>query len=74
MTPTKPTTIDEYIAGFPEQTQQLLQQIREIIKKAAPTVEEAISYAIPTFKLKGHYLIYFAGFKKTCEPLPGATK
>ncbi|MDQ4140110.1 MAG: DUF1801 domain-containing protein, partial [Bacteroidota bacterium] len=33
------------------------------IKQAAPEAEETISYAIPTFTLKGTYLIYFAGFK-----------
>ena len=58
----KPKSIDEYIAAFPEQTQKLLQQIRETIKKAAPQAEESISYAMPTFKLNGN-LVHFAAYK-----------
>ena len=63
MATTKSNNIDEYIAGFPKETQKILEQIRATVKKAAPDAEETISYAIPTFILKGHYLIYFAGFK-----------
>jgi uncharacterized protein YdhG (YjbR/CyaY superfamily) len=58
-----PTTIDQYIAGFPEDVQKILQKIRTTIRKAAPGAEETISYQIPTFKLNGRPLVYFAGFK-----------
>ena len=54
--------IDEYIAGFPGDVQKLLQKIRKTIKKAAPTAEEAISYAIPTFRLNGN-LVHFAAYQ-----------
>jgi uncharacterized protein YdhG (YjbR/CyaY superfamily) len=60
----KPTTIDEYIAGFPEDTQRMLEQVRGTIKGAAPGAEEKISYGIPCITLKGKYLLYFAGYKK----------
>ena len=56
-------TIDEYIAGFPKEVQTTLEKIRRTIASAAPGAQEAISYRIPTFKLNGTYLIYFAGFK-----------
>ena len=59
---TAPKTIDEYIAGFPPDVQEILQKIRQTIRKAAPGAEETISYQMPTFKLKGN-LVYFAGFK-----------
>ncbi|HEU0302859.1 MAG TPA: DUF1801 domain-containing protein [Longimicrobium sp.] len=65
-----PGTIDEYIAGFPAATQQVLQQVRATIRAAAPDAEEAISYQIPTFRLKGRYLIYFAGFKEHVSVYP----
>ena len=55
----KPTTIDEYILSFPEETQVLLQQMRMIIKKAAPQAVEVISYSMPAFKLNG-MLVWFA--------------
>ena len=55
--------IDEYIAGFPEEVQEILEKIRTTIRKAAPNAEETINYGIPTFTLKGN-LVHFAGFKK----------
>ena len=67
----KPTSIDEYIAEFPSTTQKLLEQIRAVIKKAAPVAEEAIGYGIPTFKLNGN-LVHFAGYKQHIGFYPGA--
>ena len=60
---TPPKTIDEYIAGFPQDIQEILEKIRATIKEAAPDAEETISYQIPTFTLKGN-LVHFAAFKK----------
>ena len=59
----KPKTIDEYIAMYPEDIQQILQKIRMTIRSAAPGAEETIKYDMPTFTLKGN-LVYFAAFKK----------
>jgi len=58
----KPTTIDEYIAAFPADVQDILQKVRETIKTAAPQATEAISYGMPTFKLEGN-LVHFGAFK-----------
>ena len=57
-----PKNIDEYIAGFPRDVQQVLKQIRATIKKVAPDAEEAIKYQIPTFVLNEN-LVHFAAFK-----------
>lgn len=65
-----PTSIDAYIAGFPGEVQQVLQQVRSTIRAAAPKAEETISYQIPTFTLHGTYLIYFAGFNKHVSVYP----
>ena len=54
--------IDEYIAGFPKDIQKKLEEVRVTIRKAAPAAEEAISYAIPTYKLNGN-LVHFAAYK-----------
>lgn len=59
---TAPRNIDEYIAGFPPDIQEILEKIRLTIRKAAPKAEEAISYMMPTFKLHGN-LVHFAAFK-----------
>jgi uncharacterized protein YdhG (YjbR/CyaY superfamily) len=58
-----PETIDEYISGFSPDVQAILQQVREVVRMAAPDAQEAISYQIPAFKLNG-VLVYFAAFKK----------
>lgn len=58
----KPKNIDEYIATFPEHTQIILEEVRAAIRAAAPEAKEAISYAMPTFKLNGN-LVHFAGYK-----------
>lgn len=60
---TAPTTIDEYIAGFPEDVREILQRIRTTIKEAAPQAVEKISYQMPTFYLQGN-LVHFAAFKE----------
>jgi uncharacterized protein YdhG (YjbR/CyaY superfamily) len=56
-------SIDEYIAGFPQDVQDILQKIRATIREAAPEAEEAIKYGIPTFTLKGN-LVHFGAYKK----------
>ena len=55
-------TIDEYIATYPKNVQNVLQRIRQAIKEAAPKAEEAISYNMPAFKLNGN-LVWFGAFK-----------
>jgi uncharacterized protein YdhG (YjbR/CyaY superfamily) len=62
-TPAAPQTIDEYIAGFPADVQDILQKIRMTIYEAAPDATEKISYQMPTFFLKGN-LVHFAAFKE----------
>ena len=62
--------MDDYIRSFPKESQALLQEIRNTIKKAVPGAEERISYGIPAFNLNDRYLIYFAGFKNHVSVYP----
>ncbi|MGA2513158.1 MAG: DUF1801 domain-containing protein [Candidatus Limnocylindrales bacterium] len=55
--------IDDYIAGFPPETQNVLKELRALIKASAPGATEKISYRIPTFVLNGP-LVYFAGYDR----------
>ena len=57
-----PETIDAYIAGFPKETQDRLQRVRQVISQAAPDAEEAMRYQMPTFRLAGKNLVHFAAF------------
>lgn len=54
--------IDGYIQAFPENIQVILQNLRRVIKDAAPEATEAIAYQMPTFRLNGN-LVHFAAFK-----------
>ncbi len=58
-----PQNIDQYIAGFPDEVREILQQVRKTISEAAPEAEEAIKYRMPTFVLRGN-LVHFAAYKK----------
>ena len=66
----KPATIDAYIAAFPPEIQAILEEIRQTIRTEAPDAVEAISYAIPTFKLNGRNLVHFAAFKNHISFFP----
>jgi uncharacterized protein YdhG (YjbR/CyaY superfamily) len=57
-------SVDEYIASQPEVVQGLLERVRSTIRKAVPGATEAISYKIPTYKLHGGPVLYFAGWKQ----------
>ena len=57
------STIDEYIAIFPENVQSILSELRSVIKKTAPDAKEKISYQMPTFTMNGN-LVHFAGYDK----------
>jgi uncharacterized protein YdhG (YjbR/CyaY superfamily) len=70
-TASTPQTIDEYIAGFPENVQALMQQLRKTINETAPEAQEKISWGMATFALEGN-LIHFAGCKKHIGLYPGA--
>lgn len=66
-------SIDEYIAGFPEDIQQKLEQVRATIKEAAPGATEAIKYAMPAFVFKGN-LVFFAAYKNHIGFYPAPTE
>ena len=62
MTTGTPESIDDYNAGFPPEKRAILEQIRAVIRKAAPEAREVISYRMPTF-MQGGVLVHYAAFK-----------
>lgn len=58
-----PKTIDQYIAGFPDDVRSILEMLRATIHEAAPAATEVISYQMPAFTQHG-ILVYFAAWKK----------
>jgi uncharacterized protein YdhG (YjbR/CyaY superfamily) len=65
-------TVDEYIAAFPENVKSILQELRQVIRSAAPEAQEVISYKMPAFKLNG-LLLWFAAFKNHIGFFPKAS-
>jgi uncharacterized protein YdhG (YjbR/CyaY superfamily) len=69
-----PRTTTEYIASFPRSVQSVLKRVRSTIRKAVPGAEEVISYNIPTYKLHGRAVIYFAGWKQHYSLYPSTSR
>jgi uncharacterized protein YdhG (YjbR/CyaY superfamily) len=61
-TTTKFKTVEEYLSSLPESSKEILQGLREAIKRVAPQAEEMISYNIPAFKFHG-MLVFYAAYK-----------
>lgn len=57
-------TVEEYIASFPKEVQDILQEVRKIILQHAPSATEGIAYGMPAYKLNGKPLVYFGGYQK----------
>lgn len=66
------TTVDEYFAAFPAETQLKLQAMRDAVKKAAPMATEVISYNMPAVKLHS-VLVYYAAYEKHIGFYPTAS-
>ncbi|HEX6070549.1 MAG TPA: DUF1801 domain-containing protein [Longimicrobiaceae bacterium] len=66
---TAPGSIDEYIAGFPTDVQDVLRQIRATIREVIPEATEKVSYGVPTFALHRN-VVHFGGFAKHVSVYP----
>jgi uncharacterized protein YdhG (YjbR/CyaY superfamily) len=67
-------SVSEYIAAQPRAVQGVLRRVRGAIRKAVPAAEESISYGIPTFKLNGRVVIYFAAWKEHYSIYPSSAR
>ena len=72
MPPTKPETIDDYLATLSSEQRAALEKLRHAIGAAAPDAEECISYNIPAFRLGGKMLVSFGAAANHCAFYPGA--
>ncbi len=66
-----PKTIDEFIANYTENVQEILQKIRETIHGVVPEAQEKISYGIPTYYSNGN-LVHFSAYKHHIGFYPGS--
>jgi uncharacterized protein YdhG (YjbR/CyaY superfamily) len=68
----EPTGVEDYLAALPEDRRAALELLRTTIRAAAPEATETISYQMPTFKLHGRVLVYYAAFKDHCSLFPAS--
>ena len=62
---TTPTTVDEYILGYPVEVRSILERIRALIHRlSTKPVLEQIKYGMPAFVIEGRHTIYVAAWKK----------
>ncbi|HSK14108.1 MAG TPA: DUF1801 domain-containing protein [Phnomibacter sp.] len=65
----KPTTVDEYINAAPPQAKEKLQELRALLKKAAPNATEALKWGIPVMMEK-RILFSYAAYKAHINFMP----
>ena len=65
-------TVEEYLAGLPDEVRARMEELRAVVREVVPGVEETISYAMPTFVLDGQPLLHAAAWKRHIGvyPLP----
>jgi len=63
-------SVDAYIATCSEEVRPVLERVRATIRKAVPKADESISYQIPSYKLNGEIVLYFAGWKNHFSVYP----
>ena len=57
------TETEKYIAQFPEDVRDILNEIRQIIVEEVPEATEKIAYGMPGFYLNKKPMVYFAAYK-----------
>jgi uncharacterized protein YdhG (YjbR/CyaY superfamily) len=68
------SSVDDYIASQPEAIRDVLRSVRDAIREALPAAEELISYGMPTYKLQGAVVLYFAGWKRHFSLYPAGER
>lgn len=68
----KPTTIDEYLDGADPAFRAELERIRALVTELVPSVEESMSYRMPTLKYKNRALVFLTASKKHMSLFPSS--
>ncbi len=69
---TKPASVAAYLEGLEEDRRARIEELRRIVRAAAPRAEELITYDMPGFKLGGRFLVSFAAFKRWDSLFPAS--
>jgi len=56
-------SVDAYLADQRDDVRRTLQRVRAVIKKSVRGLDESVSYKVPTYKLAGTPIVFFAAWK-----------
>jgi uncharacterized protein YdhG (YjbR/CyaY superfamily) len=59
--------VDEFLAAIPPDKRAALEELRRLIRAAAPGATELINYGVPMFRLNGRNLVSYAAGKDHCS-------
>ena len=69
MATTKPTTVEQYIQGKPQEAREKLLEIRQILKSVAPDAKELIKWGSPVFE-ENRILFSYTAFRSHLNFMP----
>jgi uncharacterized protein YdhG (YjbR/CyaY superfamily) len=68
-----PTSVDDYLAGLPDERRAAVEELRRTVRAAAPEAVETIAYSMPAFRSHGgQFLVSFAAFKNHYSLFPAS--
>jgi len=67
-----PATVDAYLASQPEPARRVLENLRRLIREAAPQAEETIAYDMPALRLHGRFLVSYAAYRRHFSLFPAS--
>ena len=62
--------LKNYLAGLPPASRKILQELRDLIRAAAPGATDSFSYGSPAVKLKGRLLVTYTAMKRNATLSP----
>ena len=68
--PTKPKTIDDYLASLSSDKRAALEKLRKIIRAAVPKAQECITYGLAAFRLNGKPIAGLGASTNHCAYYP----
>ena len=66
----KYASVDDYLAGLPDDRRADMEQLRATIRAAVPEATEAISYNMPAFRLGGRFFVSYDAYKRHYSLFP----
>jgi uncharacterized protein YdhG (YjbR/CyaY superfamily) len=68
-----PSTVDEYLAGLPDDRRAVMEGLRRTVKAAAPDAAETIAYQMPALRSHGgQFLVSYAAYKRHYSLFPAS--